>query len=188
MNQPVFLCMRAGEKSGLAKLARFLKSLGMCVGMSWDFSPGNCLAIDCVCAHKKVGARCGYGYASRIVRGCRLFSMTSQQYLCAACPSATKPRERRDLNSEASVRFSSSLATFICEKELTAVWESYQNKRYVCISCVKTIETFSKLQSELRSLETRISDNMKRRAESCTTGARECRKSQIKSRFKINLA
>ena len=123
-------------------------------------------------------------YACRIVRGCRLFSMTSQQYLCAACPSATKPRERRDLNSEASVRFSSSLATFICEKELTAVWESYQNKRYVCISCVKAIEKFSKLQSELKSLETMISDNMKRRAESCTTGARE---SQIQSRFQINL-
>ena len=40
VNQPVFLRMREGEKNGLAKLARFLKSLGMCNGI---LAPINCM-------------------------------------------------------------------------------------------------------------------------------------------------
>ena len=40
VNQPVFLRMREGEKNGLAKLARFLKWLGMCNGI---LAPINCM-------------------------------------------------------------------------------------------------------------------------------------------------
>ena len=40
VNQPVFLRMREGEKNSLAKLARFLKSLGMCNGI---LAPINCM-------------------------------------------------------------------------------------------------------------------------------------------------